>query len=125
MDIDIIQDTIYTLENTEITLDTIRDLASLYIVRDKLLKGEIGARKGTLEAEINDILPSYMKYKEQKIQYQLNNIPEETIIISLNLLCQEINEMITMLYSCTEMYKERKCIKDMLTKLYKKFVESV
>ena len=125
MDIDIIQDTIYTLENTEITLDTIHDLASLYIVRDKLLKGEIGARKGTLEAEINDILPSYMKYKEQKIQYQLNNIPEETIIISLNLLCQEINEMITMLYSCTEMYKERKCIKDMLTKLYKKFVESV
>ena len=115
MDIYIIENTIEDLENGEITLDTISKLADLYIVRDSLSKNN------EVENELDDILPAYKEYLHIKKQYQMKEISEGAVIKSIKYLCEEIIEFLNTLYNCTDMNKERKCLKDMINTIYLEF----
>lgn len=118
MDIISINDAIEELENSDTTLDNIRELSSLYIVRDNFRSG-----LNPVVAELNDVLPAYNKYKQMKIQYQQGKITEKPVITGIDAVCKEIYELITTIYSGTDMGKERRCIYKMLEKLYNKYIE--
>ena len=114
MDIYAIQDTIKELEMGDTTLQNVSDLANLYIVRDRLY--DTGVKR-----ELDDILPAYTEYVKIKQQYQRKEISEGAVIKSLKFLCTEIEEFIDTLYKCTDMHKERKCLKDMIISIDEKF----
>lgn len=110
MDIYAINEAIDRLENDDTTMENIADLANLYVVRDNL-------NNNVVKAELSDILPAYSEYIEIKKQYQMREISEGAVIKSLKFTCTEIEEFIHTLYNCTDMNKERKCIKDMINRI--------
>lgn len=113
MDIYAINEAIESLEQGETTLENVSDLANLYIVRNSL--------QTPVETELRDILPAYADYIHIKKQYQMHELSEGAVIKSLKYVCVEIREFLDTLYSCTDMGKERKCIKDMINTLYADF----
>ena len=121
MDIYAIDEAIQTLENGETTIDNVLELASLYIVRDNMFRTGISAKSNDFQAEVNDILPAYEEYRQVKTQFHLNNVPDFVVAKALRLLCKEIEEVIDVLYGSTDMNKERKCIRDLIDKLYNKY----
>ena len=114
MDINAIQDTIKELELGDTTLQNVSDLANLYIVRDRLLNTGV-------KQELDDILPAYTDYVRVKQKYQRKEISEGAVIKSLKYLCTEVEEFIDTLYKCTDMNKERRCIKDMILNIDETF----
>ena len=114
MDIYAIQDTIKELELGDTTLQNVSDLANLYVVRDRLL--DTGVKQ-----ELDDILPAYTDYVKVKQRYQRKEISEGAVVKSLKYLCAEVEEFIATLYKCTDMNKERKCIKDMILNIDETF----
>lgn len=120
MDIIAINDAIDTLEESPTTLQNITELASLYICKSNLEK-----RKNTpvnnvtdgVEKELDDILPYYIKYKEIKRRYQLNQTNEGEVIQGIKDVCRELTEFIQLLYRGTDMNKERICIRNMINDL--------
>ena len=106
MDIQAIQDNIKELENGITNVDNVQELASLYIVRDNLLKQDTNI----VEQELKDILPAYRKYCNTKTKYQLHEVTEDAVIHDMNLLCQELKDFIITLHSSTDFYKERRIL---------------
>ena len=121
IDLEIIEDAIYELENSEMSADNVLELASLYIVKDKQLKSNTDTNKRVVEDELEDILPYYRKYCEIKRGYQLHQLPEEAVVDAIGKVCKEISDLIITLYSGTDLLKERKQIHKMLTNLYKTY----
>lgn len=121
MDIQIIENTIDELEHSEISMNNAIELASLYIIRNNNLTGINKEETGGIRGEIEDILPAYTEYRQVKTQYQLNNLPDFVVVKTLKLLCQEIEDVINLLYSNTDMNKERRCIKQMISNLYSRY----
>ena len=121
MDIQIIENTIDELEHSDISMNNAIELASLYIIRNNNLTGINKEETGGIQGEIEDILPAYTEYRQVKTQYQLNNLPDFVVVKTLKLLCQEIEDVINLLYSNTDMNKERRCIKQMISNLYSKY----
>lgn len=117
MDLDIIENAIYDLENDEINRDNVKELACLYIIRKEQLK----QTEDKVENELNDILPYYREYCGIKRDYQLNKLPEEAVIVSIKKVCKEISDLIDTLYSGTDLGKERRQILKMLYSLYSKY----
>lgn len=68
-------------------------------------------------AEYNDILPSYDLYVNAKRKYQLGELNETVVLTYLECLCKEINDFLNVLYSSTDMWKERKIINKTLKSL--------
>ncbi len=120
MDIMAIEEAIQTLENEDTTFDNVSELASLYICRQYMNKPLNLMVSGT-QKELEDILPYYMKYKDIKKRYQLNQTSEGEVIQGIKNVCREIQEFISTLYSGTDMNKERLCIVKTLEQLYKKY----
>lgn len=114
LNLDEINNTIAELENGNTTFDTCSKLASLYVVRDKLMTGET-----KVEKELNDILPQYKAYCEVKKKYQQYELPEIAIQAAMKDVCIEIKEFIYTLYSGTDTVEERKQLKEMLKDLAK------
>ena len=112
-----IKDAINELEQGKTTMDAIVDLANLYTVLDHLNP----QNNDNISAEIDDIMPAYNNYRDIKCKYQRHEISEGAVIKALNVLCIEIEEFIGILYSSTDMNRERKCINDLAEKLFKKF----
>lgn len=121
MDIQIIENTIDELEHSDISMNNAIELASLYIIRNNNLTGINKEETSGIQGEIEDILPAYTEYRQVKTQYQLNNLPDFVVVKTLKLLCQEIEDVINLLYSSTDMNKERRCIKQMIFNLYSKY----
>lgn len=67
--------------------------------------------------EYEDILPSYKLYVDAKKRYQLGDMNENKVLEYLDCLCKEISEFLDILYSDTDMWKERKIINKTLTDL--------
>lgn len=111
MDIKLINDAIYTLERSDTTLETIADLANLYIVQERL-------QVNTVKQELDDILPAYSEYINIKKDYQMGKVSEGAVIKAIKSVCTEIQEFISTLYNCTDMNKERKIIKETTTFIY-------
>lgn len=74
-----------------------------------------------VEIELDDILPQYKKYVAAKKRYQLGEISDEYVMIALKGVCKEIEEFIQALYSNTDMAKERRQLKEMVTNIYEDF----
>lgn len=121
MDLEIIEDAIYELENSEMSADNVKELASLYIIKGKQLKSNIDTNTRVVEDELEDILPYYGKYCEIKRGYQLHELPEDAVVDAIGKVCKEISDLIITLYSGTDLLKERKQIHKMLTNLYKMY----
>ena len=122
MDLLAIEDAIESLETAETTPETVLELSSLYICRDNLkhcLKSTVDAGKDELE----DILPYYMKYRETKRRYQMNDAIDSEVIQGIKDVCREIKEFIAVLYQNTDMNKERLSIKNMIRELSKKYAD--
>ena len=111
MNIDLINDTIYTLETAETTLENIADLANLYIVQERL-------QVNNVKQELDDILPAYTEYINIKKDYQLGKVSESAVIKAIKAVCTEIREFVSTLYNCTDMNKERKIIKELTVLIY-------
>ncbi len=118
MDIRLINEIIDDLETGETTFDNVKELSSLYVVRDHLLQPT-----NNVESELNDILPTYKEYCRVKRNYQLNGTSDDIVIRRLKDVCSEIEGFIQILYSSTDMNKERKQIEKMLESLQKKFLQ--
>ncbi len=121
MDLDIIEDAIYDLEHSDITADNVKELAGLYIVRQEQLKSHTNENTSDMEQELNDILPYYRKYCEIKRRYQRHELTEDAVIESIEKVCKEIGDLVTTLYSGTDLGKERRQIHKMIKNLYDKF----
>jgi len=121
VDLEIIEDAIYELENSEMSADNVLELASLYIVKSEQLKSNTDGNKRVVEDELEDILPYYRKYCEIKRGYQLHELPEDAVVDAIGKVCKEISDLIITLYSGTDLLKERKQIHKMLTNLYKTY----
>ena len=116
MNIEDVDSTIAKLEEDDTTFENCEKLASLYIVKDYYLKSK-KEHGNEVEDEIKDILPQYKKYVELKKKYQLGEISEKPIENSIKSVCREIEELIRVLYRCTDMPIERDYIKKMLNNL--------
>lgn len=120
MDVIAIREAINTLEQADTTVDNVRELASLYICKDKLEEG-LKTMVDGVKQEYDDILPYYMKYRDTKRRYQRNEAIDSEIIQGIKDVCRELKEFIDMLYQHTDMNKERLCIKDMIRTMAKKY----
>ena len=121
LDINEINNTIETLENdADTTFDTCLKLASLYTVRDNLTKQEQPVVSAT-EKELNDILPQYQNYCKVKRRFQLNEVTEQAVFLSMKDVCTEIKEFLHILYSSTDTQKERDMLKNMVQQLQEAF----
>ncbi len=116
MKLEDVDSTIAKLEEDDTTFENCEKLASLYIVKDYYLKSK-KEHGNDVEDEINDILPQYKKYVELKRRYQLGEISEKPIENSIKAVCREIEELVRVLYRCTDMPIEREYIKKMLKNL--------
>ena len=116
MDITTIDNYIEELEGQECTFSNIRNLASLYTVKEHL-----ESVKNETEAELNDILPQYRIYIEVKRKYQMGELSESEICRSLQALCAEIYEFIVTLYNNTDSETERNCLNQMVKNIFRKF----
>lgn len=121
MDLDIIENAIYDLENDEINADNVKELACLYIIRQQGLGLTEVSNNDVLENELNDILPYYRKYCDVKRRYQMHELPEDAVIDAIQKVCKEISDLIDTLYSGTDLGKERRQILKMLCNLYSKY----
>lgn len=119
MDIQVIEDNIRILEDSETTVETVEELANLYTVYDRLKYKQ--PRTVSSQDEFNDILPAFNTYIEARRQNQLGNTNEELVQHSLKLLCQELKEFIETLYANTGSRKERLSILYLTKELYEKF----
>lgn len=117
MDINAIIDNIEELENASTTVDNVKELASLYIVRKNYKNGNLPEYHNKSTKELEDILPQYSKYIEIKRQYQLGNVSEQAVRKAIRRVCKEIFEFINTLYSCTDMKDERDCIRNLISTL--------
>lgn len=111
MNVSAINDLIDELEQSDVSLSNVRNLSALYIVKNHLV-GNV--KFDEVSAELNDILPSYIKYIEIKRKYQLHETTEDVLYINMKELCREIKEFIRALYSGTDTPKEREMIKQMI-----------
>lgn len=119
MDLTAIQDNIEELENADTTVENVRELASLYIVRENYKNANLTVIFNDTAKELDDILPQYRKYIEIKRQYQLGQLPDTAVKKSIRNVCREIYEFISTMYSCTDMKAERDCIDELIQKLRK------
>lgn len=115
MNIQTINDLIDELEHGDTSLSNIRNLSALYNVKSHLINKGI---EDSTTKELNDILPSYLKYIEMKRKYQMGEITEDAILSYLKYVCKEIKEFIRALYSGTDTPKEREIILTMLQEVH-------
>lgn len=117
MNVQELNNMIQELEKSEPSLSNIRNLSSLYIVRKNLLENNVNI----VTKELNDILPSYIDYVKIKRKYQLNEVTEQAVYLSMQQVCGEIKEFLHILYSNTDTSKERKMIRNLIDHLKEAF----
>lgn len=120
MDIIAINEAIETLENSDTSFENVSKLASLYICRANL-QNLSNRQIDSVKDELEDIMPYYLKYKDIKKRYQLNQATEGEVIDLIKKVCREIQDFINALYSGTDMNKERICIRKMIEQIYGKY----
>lgn len=118
-----IENTIAEMEqNSATTFDTCEKLASLYIVRDNL-KTCGKSVVASMESEINDILPAYRNYCDIKRQYQMHELPVESVEIAMQSVCKEIQDLFLLLYANSDTQSEREQIQALLNGLYTRIIQ--
>lgn len=72
--------------------------------------------------ELDDILPTYNNYIEIKREYQLGNVSETSVCKALDYVCEEIFDLVSTIYSGTDLYKERRAIKNLIKSLESQYL---
>lgn len=124
MTLEVINDMIQDIEQSDNSLSNARSLASLYILKSIKENDEnliLKRSSSIVTKELDDILPSYNYYIDTKRRFQLKQLNEELVIEALKDVCREIKEFVQIIYSCTDMQTERDTIKEMLSDLNKQF----
>ena len=98
-----IENTIEELESGETTFVNCQKLASLYTVRDHFREQDQAANV----VPRRSVLQTYLDYCEIKGQYQKHMLPAESVAESLGYVCEELKELIGLLYSNSDMEMER------------------
>lgn len=119
LDLKLIETTIKELEAEGTNFMNCEKLSHLYICRDNLLKSLEPVDE--VQRELDDILPYYTRYREIKKRYQLNQALDIEVIQGIKDVCKELKEFIEVIYSNTDMNKERVCIKEMIRELAQKY----
>lgn len=118
LNLEIINELIDDLEQSDTSLSTVRNLSALYNVKSHIL----GTKNyDTITKELSDVLPSYLLYINLKKKYQLHEINEEAVYASMKDLCKEIKEFIQTLFSGTDTEQERTLIKSFIKELIEAF----
>lgn len=104
LDLELVENTIKELENSDTTYNNCEKLASLYIIKDYHSKDTV---QDEVTKELSDILPHYDIYCDKKREYQVNKVGEDVVLNALNIVCKEISEFMSVLYSSTDMPEER------------------
>jgi len=120
MDIVAINQAIEDLENDDTTPENVSELAALYICRDNL-ENRKESTVDTVQSELEDILPYYLKYRTTKRKYQLNQATDGEVLQGIKDVCRELKEFIDTLYSSTDMHRERLTIKRTIRDIYEKY----
>ena len=76
----------------------------------------------TFIKELDDIIPTYNRYIEIKREYQLGNVSETAVLHALELVCSEIQDLISTIYSGTDSYKERRILNKFLNALQTQYL---
>lgn len=111
-----IQNTIKELESGETTFATCQKLASLYIVRN-FYSPQDSEKIEEVSTEIDDILPAYQQYCEVKRQFQLQRLPDTSVIAAMRNVCTELRDLVLIIYSNSDMENERQQLRDLLINL--------
>ena len=119
MEIKDVQDAINRLEQDITTPDNISELADPYIIQDNLRQG-----LNPVITELNDILPAYTQYLQDKREFQLGNVSENLVITGIKQVCRELFELICTIYKGTDMGIERHYISKLILDLHDKYVKS-
>lgn len=124
MNLTIIEQTIFDLENASLNSENVQELAHLYIIRNNFKKNEENIIEEAIDrvtAELKDILPQYRRYKEVRRQCALKQVNQDAVSECLQCVCVELQDFIQALYTNTECEEERNQIKRTLNELNKKF----
>lgn len=97
----------------ECSLSTIRNLAALYTVQEKLSSTPNDA----VLTELYEIVPSYKQYIIAKRRQQLKEITDDNVLDTLNRLGKEIRDFIQTLYTSTSNERERQVLHKMVIDL--------
>ena len=111
-----IQNTIKELENSETTFANCQKLASLYIVQ-RFYSPQDTEQIEEVSTEIDDILPAYQQYCEVKRQFQLQRLPDTSVIQAMKNVCAELRDLVMVIYSNSDMENERQQLKNLLIDL--------
>lgn len=114
MELSAINRLIDELEEQEVSLSNIRNLSALYTVRNHFVGGKI---YNNVVQELDDILPSYLKYLDVKRKFQQKEVQQESVLLCFSNLCQEICEFLHRLYSSTDLQQERDLLHTLIEQL--------
>ena len=115
MNLEEINNTIAELETGETTFVNCQKLASLYTVRDNY-------GKSISTVEIQDTLPAYTHYCDIKGQYQRSLLPAESVHIAMESVCKELSELISLIYSNSDMEQERILLVDCVQTVWESLI---
>lgn len=110
LDINLIENTITELENSDTNFSTCDKLASLYIIKQyykPISKSVETCVDDELKKELADIIPHYQKYCGLKKRYQLKEIDKEPMIDSFKAVMKEITDFLHIIYNNTDTPEER------------------
>ena len=71
-----------------------------------------------VQSEIDDILPAYKRYSDEKTKFQHDDSSKENVLKYQNMVCREIFDLIKTLYSCSDMPLERVNVQNMIQAAY-------
>lgn len=108
-----IEQGIEELKNSGTTYQNCAKLADLITCMEYFKRTD----KDAVIAEYGDILPAYRAYSKTKKQYQMKEIGEQNLIVSMQAVCKEVQEFILSLYQNTEAPQERQDIIKMIDSL--------
>lgn len=117
LDLQEINNTIESLEESNTTFDVCNKLASLYIVREYMQK----SAHNNVETELKDILPRYREYCDIRRRYQLGEVGEIAVQNAMQYVCREIKEFLQTLYTSTYNDSERTLLRNLITELKEVF----
>jgi len=112
-----VEDAIYDLEQAPYTYDNAAELASLYIIQAHMSKEGITGTTAVIQEEVEDILPAYRQYCQVKRQYQCHEVTEQAVVEALRIVGEEIRDLFNLIYSGTDMGKERKILHNIVETL--------
>ena len=112
-----ITNAIQTLENGPTTYESCHKLATLYAVRDELLK----TTQNQVVDSTSEVLPQYKKYCLVKKQYQMNETTIEAIYPAMQYLCVELKEFLYKIYNHTDTAVERDMLKDTICNMFNEY----